>query len=333
MKKNIITSLLIIGCALFLGACSEKSMKPNVTGAAGELLLVIDDSVYNSPVGDSLRKILDRDVPCLPQSEPMFNISRTSHKGFTELLKPARNILIVTISDIYSSAKVKAGSDKWAKPQAVIYVNGPDLQSVAEIIGKRQQAVTQYFLKAERDRFITYHSHSQEIKSKEKVEELFGASMVIPKGMKRTKTGTDFLWISGVNGDFNQNIVLYSVPYYSTAQFEREELLRVRDSVLKANIPGPSDGSYMTTEYRVEPPIWEKTSTKNGEYAAKLTGLWTVEGDFMGGPFVSLTVVSSERAELLTAETFVYAPNQNKRNIMRQLEAVLYTLNFNYGKD
>ena len=107
----------------------------------------------------------------------------------------------------------------------------------------------------------------------------------------------------------------------------------MRDSVLKANVPGPTEGSYMTTEYQVDPPIFEKDNTEEGKYAAKLTGRWRVEGDLMGGPFVSLTVVNSERLELLTVESFVYAPNQYKRNIMRQLEAILYTLTFNYGKD
>ncbi|MBP5318320.1 MAG: DUF4837 family protein [Paludibacteraceae bacterium] len=333
MRRFSILWTVSVMCAALLGACSEGSIKPNVTGAAGELLLVVDDSVYRSVAGDSLRAMLDADVPCLPQSEPMFNVSRTTHRGFNELLKPARNILIVNVGKQYSVGKIKAATNKWAQPQAVLYANATDTDSLAALIGRKKNAIYAYFLKAERDRNIRYFTKAQELKPKQMIEELFGASMMVPRGMKRTKTGTDFLWISGNNGEFNQNILVYSVPYYSIDQFKREELLRVRDSVLKANVPGPTEGSYMTTEYQVDPPIFEKDNTEEGKYAAKLTGRWRVEGDLMGGPFVSLTVVNSERLELLTVESFVYAPNQYKRNIMRQLEAILYTLTFNYGKD
>ena len=51
-----------------------------------------------------------------------------------------------------------------------------------------------------------------------------------------------------------------------------------------------------------------------------------MEGDAMGGPFVSHAVIDSVRGRTLVAETFVYAPGEKKRNIMKRMEAVLYTL-------
>ena len=40
----------------------------------------------------------------------------------------------------------------------------------------------------------------------------------------------------------------------------------------------------------------------------------------MGGPFASVT------RQGVTVEAFVYAPGGKKRNLMRQLDAVLYSL-------
>ena len=51
-----------------------------------------------------------------------------------------------------------------------------------------------------------------------------------------------------------------------------------------------------------------------------------MEGDAMGGPFISHTLDDSIRHRVITVEGFVYAPEMKKRNLMRQLEAVLYTL-------
>ena len=52
-----------------------------------------------------------------------------------------------------------------------------------------------------------------------------------------------------------------------------------------------------------------------------------MKGDFMGGPYVSHTRLDEKKPnELFTAEIFVYSPDKMKRNLVRQMEASLYTL-------
>ena len=46
----------------------------------------------------------------------------------------------------------------------------------------------------------------------------------------------------------------------------------------------------------------------------------------MGGPFVSHSVLDYVSGNIITAEVFVYAAGQKKRNALRQAEALLYTL-------
>jgi len=53
-------------------------------------------------------------------------------------------------------------------------------------------------------------------------------------------------------------------------------------------------------------------------------GLWQMVGTEMGGPFVSLWRQVGDSVLGVTA--FVYAPGKSKRNLMRRLEASLYTL-------
>lgn len=313
---------------LLFSACSSGGLKPSATGASNEILVVIDDSIENSTVGDSLFTLLDMNIPCMPQFEPYFNISKTDHKGFSGILKPARNIIIVNVSDIYSMVRLKHQQDAWSTPQSVMYINGPDINSVAEAIGKYGDDILNFFIKAERDRAIKFQRKSVETKAVNKVKEKFGFDMTIPSGMNRFKENEGALWIANSSQNISQNIVIYTFPYTDIKQFDKEYLLHVRDSVLKDLVPGPVEGSYMTTEYRYDPPRYSHTVMASGKFATETRGLWRVEGDMMGGPFVSVSTLDENTQRIVTAEAFLYAPNQYKRNALRQLEAVLFTMNF-----
>jgi hypothetical protein len=51
-----------------------------------------------------------------------------------------------------------------------------------------------------------------------------------------------------------------------------------------------------------------------------------VENDFMGGPFVSYTFVDEKRNRVVTLDGYVYAPNAPKRDLMIQLESIMYSM-------
>ena len=324
MKKIAYLFALSVG-ALF-ASCTGAPTLPTSTGAAGEILMVINEDVFKSNVGDSIVQILNHDVPCMPQSEPMFNISRTNFEGFTSIIKPARNIILIDAGRAYSSVKIKTEEDKWGKPQAILTIQGPTTQEVADAIGKYKVQIANSFVKAERDRAIKHHQRYTEKEMVKKVEEHMGFYMAVPRNMVRCKKAENFMWISNNAGNMNRNIVLYSYPYTEADAFTRAKLLQKRDSVMKLHIPGPVENSYMTTEYRFEPPIWEETAIANKQYAIRIQGMWRVEGEYMGGPFVSISCLDQKNQRIITAEAFIYAPNQYKRNAMRQLEAALYTI-------
>jgi len=54
-------------------------------------------------------------------------------------------------------------------------------------------------------------------------------------------------------------------------------------------------------------------------------GFWEVEGDFMGGPFVSHSFYSQDGKDIIVLEAFVYAPKYDKRQYLRQVESLLYS--------
>ena len=105
--------------------------------------------------------------------------------------------------------------------------------------------------------------------------------------------------------------------------FTKEYFVHKRDSVMKANIPGFKEGVYMSTDSLLTDvrPINVQNS-----YTMEARGLWRMKGDFMGGPYVSHTRLDEKNQRIITAEIFVYSPDKMKRNLVRQMEASLYTL-------
>ena len=95
------------------------------------------------------------------------------------------------------------------------------------------------------------------------------------------------------------------------------------DSVLKANMKGETDRMYMRTVAR----SMTKENVRIGRQSCQLQcGLWEMVGDAMGGPLVRRVVKDSVAGKSLVLDAFVYAPEMDKRNKMREMEAVLLTV-------
>ena len=81
----------------------------------------------------------------------------------------------------------------------------------------------------------------------------------------------------------------------------------------------------MGTEYKVFPP--QMRIIQADPYKAEVRGLWKIyKGEAMGGPYVSHTCLDEINQRIITAETYILAPGQKKRNELRKAEAVLFTL-------
>ncbi len=58
----------------------------------------------------------------------------------------------------------------------------------------------------------------------------------------------------------------------------------------------------------------------------ELRGLWELENGFMGGPFISHSVYDARRNRIVTVDAYIYYPNQKKRVKLKQLEAIVYSM-------
>lgn len=179
---------------------------------------------------------------------------------------------------------------------------------------------------AERERMLDFYQSNINAEALRRVYQQFGCKIAVPTSLNKYEKKDNSLWITNGSAQIRQDIVIYTTPYHSTDQLTHEAIMARRDSVMKTNMPGGVEGSYMGTEYRHLPPVTNFVTHHNA-WCAETRGLWKMKnGEHMGGPFISLTRVDEMNMQIITIEGFVFAPGKDKRNPLRQLEAMLYSL-------
>lgn len=56
-----------------------------------------------------------------------------------------------------------------------------------------------------------------------------------------------------------------------------------------------------------------------------MSGLWITNTRTMGGPFKSYTTVNESSGDLYYVEGFLYAPGEDQRDMMKELNVILKT--------
>ena len=152
---KLIKHMWLVGVCVACVSCNGDTLLPNASGAANELLVVMDDADWRTDGGRALFDVLTTDVPALPQAEPMFDISRVSHSQFDQLLHPTRNIVMVYVdSTRYTKATLRLTRNKWARTQAVAVITTDNAAHLQQLLQRRQRVLIDFFVDAERERQI-----------------------------------------------------------------------------------------------------------------------------------------------------------------------------------
>jgi hypothetical protein len=265
---------------------------------------------------------------------------------FDDMFKPTRNILIVDINpQKYTQLKAKVSKDYWSTPQALCRIQSPSEEDFVAYWLEHGEEIREWFVNQEIKRQIKFYRASTNKDARASLQEQ-GYDMLIPEdyivvmdtvlggattySLRRPIAVADevrVLWCCNNKGPMRRDIVIYSYPYTNPNTFTAEYLNEKRDAVLSRLVKGSVEGAYMGTEYKVIPPQMRTVMVQDSVQAYEVRGLWKIlEGEAMGGPYVSHTRLDHVNARVVTAETFLYAAGQKKRTALRQAEAILYTL-------
>lgn len=326
--KRVLTILTVMVAALAVISCGQrkdrKPLLPNVSGKAGEVIVVMDKSYWESAPGNEIRELLASDCPWLYPAEALYSLVNVTPSGFADLFKVHRNIVLFNIDPQVANPGVILKSDAWAAPQCVIQVSAVDGDNAAELVREKGEAIMSAIEQAERDRVIHNSILYEERTIAPKVNEVIGGSLHFPSGYKLKKATEDFVWVADVKQYTTQGVLMYKYPAAGDeSDFTEENIIAHRNEILQRNVPGMFDGTYMTTGDFIAPSV-SFVKYKKREFA-QTRGFWEVYNDFMGGPFVSHSFYSQDGKEIIVAEAFVYAPRYDKRQYLRQVESILYS--------
>ena len=311
------------GCKAFR-TLTDSRLK-TAQGAPYELIVVCPQQEWTGEVGDTLRAIFTAPIPYLNQTEPLFDVLRVTERGFTGMVADHRTTLKIVEDPSPAATNIAVQYDVTAEPQIVLTLQGPDDKALTDYLSEHRESLVQVLEKAERDRAVKFAEAFSEQRVAKAIKSTFGVDMTVPKGYVLAADEKDFLWARYEYPTASQGFFIYSYPYRGKESLSPGALLAARNE-FAARIPGPSDGSYMTTSEAFEPDY--RMFRMEGRLWCELRGFWDVHGDFMGGPFVSYTTVDTATGRVLTIDCYVYSPKNHKRNYVRGVEHLLYLLKF-----
>lgn len=291
---------------------------------------------------DLVAAVMGADMPCMPQMESYFTLTHVTPNAFDDFLKPTRNILYVDINPYqYTQTKAKWYVDVWSTPQAYCHVQCPSNDEFIAWWLQESNNIRDWFVRQELNRHAKFYKHATNKEGRSQLTKRIGVDMWIPEDYMFIMDTTfrlappspsvgqevDVLWFCNNKGPMRKDLVVYSYPYTDKNTFTLPYLNAQRDAVLGRIISGSVAGSYIGTEYKVFPPQYRALHVQQSGYAGEVRGLWKLyAGEAMGGPYVSHTRVDEINQRVISAEVFIYASGQKKRNALRQAEAILYTM-------
>ncbi|HRZ41759.1 MAG TPA: DUF4837 family protein [Bacteroidales bacterium] len=330
MKKRMIHLLLVsVFTATTLIGCKQTVpvSKPGSHARISEVLVVLDKALWEGELGDSVRSALGTFYPYLNQPEPMFSIIYRDPADFDETYSVFRNILLFVLEPERDGGTIQKETDHWAKPQTVIQLNGNTSETLLGLFEKNREAIMKAFDDSEIRRLKGVMKSINKEGNAQQIAKNLGVNIAVPEGYYLAKQKTGFVWARKVIKSQTQESSFWiaTVPYTDTAQFSPDRILALRDSVCKAHIPVQDQVSYMGTETRFG--ALSKVIRLNGYYTVETRGFWRTFGNHsMGGPFLNYLVLDEKKERLVMIDCYVFKPNENKRDLIRQLEGIVHTL-------
>lgn len=326
MLKTIISALLLM---VMLHGCKQVTTDEKTGSHAriSELLVVMNENLWQGELGDTIRNFFGQFYPYLNQPEAWFSIIHRTPEEFTSTYSVYRNILYFILEPEFSGGSIMKEIDPWAKPQTVIQLNGPDSETLLGLFIKNQDAIMKAYDLSEIRRLKGVMNSISKAGNARLVEEQLDLKIAVPEGYYLAKKKENFIWARKIIKSQVQESAFWitTLPYTDTAQFHPTVILAIRDSICKANIPVQDEVSYMGTEYRFG--YQSRVIDLNGYYTLETRGFWRTYGNFsMGGPFLNYLIHDEKKGRLIMIDTYVFKPNEDKRDLIRQLEGIAHTL-------
>jgi len=336
---------------VLINSCRGKKAVEPAIGLPGKINIVMTSELWDGSVGQSLDSILTQEMTVLPRPEKIFKIRHIDPEHVNSAMKQTRNLIFAfTLNDQSTQSEkikkmltaesinqisrdtsvfMKGLPDVYARGQEVMYLFGRDEKSLAEKIKKNGQKIIDYFNYKERLRLSKGLLNTSTTKNlTESLEKERQFTIKIPFGYQVAENQDEFVWFRQINPADDKDIFISRKKYLSQDDFKKENLIKFRDAMCRKYLfeDPEQDDSYLLTETAIEEKeVQTREINFDGRYAIEVKGLWRTNVHTMGGPFLGFAFVDEKKGYFYYIEGFTYSPSKDQREIMRELETILYS--------
>ena len=242
--------LIIVGCD-----DGKKVYIANSSGILNMVNIVAENELWESELGEKIRESMASDAEGLPQREPLYKIRHIPTKAFTDFAKKNRTFIKFSLGD---DNKFEVAKDSFAKPQSGIFIEGQSIKDLIKVFDKNEKKIINVINGSEINE--KWRRIKKSPRDDAPVQSKLGLSLKFPTAYRyANEKSKDFIWLRKEIEKGSMEIFIYEVPI---SAIENEEsvisnIVRIRDSIGKAHIPGPRKGTYMITEEAYMPYLYE----------------------------------------------------------------------------
>ena len=356
MNHTIVRFLLFIGLFSIMSACSNDVMiapakpKPKALGKLNSITVLTDPIMWEGAIGDSIRYYFGGEYPITPRPEPLFDLRffPSEKMEYEEILRELRVYLVVANLNDEASSTTKmlkrdlgeakfnqaktdpefttsVGKNKWATNQLIVYVFGNSHDEIMKEIRENFSAIALRIKAHDTDQLasLTYVK-GENIGLSKLLKTKYGYSFKIPGDFKVMIDDPENNYYQ-LRKDYDDDVLIIAFseyPYTSTDQLTKAYLKEIKNKHGRDRTYSTEPHSYMVVNDE-DLPILEYPFDKEGSYGVEFRGIWELENDFMGGPYISYLFVNEEKGKILLVDTWVHAPGKKKRNYLQQLELIV----------
>ncbi|WP_420456842.1 DUF4837 family protein [Rubrivirga sp.] len=350
-------SLALLAAATLVTGCEAVDMgQAEARGDTEEIIVLTDSATWAGPVGDAIRAELGRPIVTLPSNQGAFKLRHQPLTSrFFENLKLQPNLVfaapIDTEGDIgdflrarvgeENLAQVRSGTvsavnlreDLWANNQLVTIATAASDSALAAQIRRRGPELRQAYETLARERTIgEMFSRLQQTDLEEELLAARGYRVNIQYDYVKVQDTT--ATVAGRTGSFVRYRRVLSDTWRDFFVFAQDgvatlpppaEIDRITDGLLETFARGSLDSSYVQLDD--QRPMRRGTAEIAGRPAREQRGFWYMTNDLMAGSYVRYAFVDEETDRLYVYYGMTFAPSRtlDKREFLRQMEAIVYT--------
>lgn len=307
-------------------------MKLAFTGAPSEVVCEVPQYLWENGADTAFQKVFFANYPALPQPEYMFNLLHYKPKEINQLLRCHRNYVKLSIDTSLEAGQIKKIADKFSRDQIYFEIAVPSYHAMMPYLQDALPYISEQIREKERTRFVQTH-RGKNLPLTNKVKEKFNIQINAPVGFKLAKEKNHFLWfnrervrtLSGTGHDITDGLLIFETPYSDSSSVS-EKAVYAQINQFLAEVPGPAENSHMILEMKYY--LEGRNINFSQNFARECRGLWKMDGAFMGGSFISLSIPHFQKGRIVHVLGFVYAPKFNKREFVKELESMVYSVQF-----